>query len=194
MGGNGPREVFGFMGPAWLINYVMVNNVGDTFGDWAVTTPPVPFSWGGTWIMGNANGNPDVSDGVRQLLEWFTLDTTDTGFQAKFAAGNLYEGSTMFPDRAADFAAGNFTKDAVASGVVMARADGTLAILGGQDMFDIFIPAGANARGDFFSPFDETINDLLQDQVLMFIEGQKTREQAIADFKQNVTDQLDIPH
>ena len=194
MAGAGPKPVFGFLGPAWLINYVMINNVGSTFGDWAVAVPPVPFSWGGTWVLANQQGNPEVRDGVKELIEWLTLDTSTNGFQHYFANGNLFEGSTQFAAKAQDYAEGNFAKDAVASGVVMANSDGTLAMLGGQDMYDVFIPAGSNARGDFFSPYDETISDLFNDQVQLYVLGEKTRDQAIADWKQNVTDILDIPH
>ena len=46
MGGLGEMPVFAFFGPAWLINYVMAGNAGDTYGKWAVTTPPVGFFWG----------------------------------------------------------------------------------------------------------------------------------------------------
>ena len=194
MGGGGERPVFGYLGPAWLINYVMIDNVGDTFGDWALTTPPVPFSWGGTWVIANQQGNPAVRDGVRELIEWITLDTSSTGFQHLFANGNLYEGSAQFADKAADYAAGNFAKDAVASGVVMGNSDGTLGLLGNQNMYDYYIPAGGAARGDFFSAYDETISQLFNDQVQLYIIGEKTRDQAIADWKQNVTDILDIPH
>jgi len=177
MRGAGERPVFGYLGPAWLINYVMAGNAGDTFGDWAVAVPPVPFSWGGTWILANNKGNANVRDGVKTLIEWLTLDTSDTGFQYLFANGLLEAGAA---------------KDAVASGVVMDRSDGTLSFLGGQDMFDIFIPAGSNARGDFFSPYDETISQLFVDQVQLYIIGDKTRAQAIADWRRNVADILDI--
>ena len=194
MAGAGPSPVFCFLGPAWLINYVMINNVADTFGDWAVTDAPVGFSWGGTWVIPANNGNAAVRDGVRKLIEWITLDTSDTGFQHFFANGNLYDGSVMFPDQAAAYAKGEFAKDAVASGVVMANADGSLPMLGGQNMYDYFIPAGANARGDFFSQYDETISQLFMDQVQLYINGSKSRDDAIKDFKSNVTDQLGIPH
>ncbi|MCL2440353.1 MAG: extracellular solute-binding protein [Treponema sp.] len=177
MRGAGDRQVFGYLGPAWLINYVMAGNSGETFGDWAVAVPPVAFSWGGTWVLANNRGNAAVRDGVRQAIEWLTLDTSDTGFQYLFANGLLAEGAA---------------KDAVASGAVMARSNGTLDFLGGQDMFDVFIPAGANARGDFFSAYDETISQLFNDQVQLYLIGDKTRAQAIADWRQNVADILDI--
>jgi hypothetical protein len=192
MSGASEVPVLGLLGPAWLINYVMVNNVGDTWGDWAICNPPTGFSWGGTWVIANARGNADVREGVAELVKWITLDTTDDGFQFKFANGTLFEGSALFPEQAADFAEGNFTKDTVASGVVMAKSNGEVSILGGQNMFDIFIPAGANASGAGFGPYDETINAAFNDQAVQFFMGEKSRDQAIADFKQHILDELDF--
>ena len=178
MKGIGPQPVLGYFGPAWLINYVMGGNVGDTFGDWAVCEPTNGFSWGGTWVCANKNGNPAVKDGVREIIEWITLDTSDTGLQYYWANGTLYgDGGT---------------KDTVASGVVMAKSDGKIDLLGGQNMFDIFVPAGATATATNKTQYDETINSAWRDQVRAYTAGEKTRDQAIADFKQKIGDTLDI--
>ena len=147
MAGIGAQPVFAFFGPAWLINYVMVNNAGETFGNWAVTTPPVGFFWGGTWLM--ANKDSDVKEAVGQIIEWITLDSSDTGLQYYWANGTMTEGEVG-------------TKDTVASGTVMAKSDGTVAFLGGQNMFDVFVPANQFATGESLTQYDETINILLQ--------------------------------
>jgi len=191
MGGTGD-PVLGLLGPAWLINYVLADNYGTTWGDWAICNPPTGFSWGGTWVIANGRGNEAVRPGVAELIEWITLDTSNDGFQYKFANGSLFEGSTKFPEEAAAFASGEFTKDAVASGVVMAKSNGEVSILGGQNMFDVFIPAGANASGAGFGPYDESINSAFADQAEQYFMGEKTREQAIADFKQFILDEMDI--
>jgi len=190
MSGASEVPVLGFLGPAWLINYVIAGNAGDTWGNWGICESPTGFSWGGTWTIANGRGNEDVREGVATLVKWITLDTSDDGFQYKFANGTLFEGSAKFPEQAADFAAGKFTKDAVASGVVMAKSDGALDFLAGQDMFDIFIPAGAGASGAGFGPYDETINQIFYDQTLQYFMGNKSRDDAIADFKQQVLDEL----
>ncbi|MBP0986734.1 MAG: carbohydrate ABC transporter substrate-binding protein, partial [Oscillospiraceae bacterium] len=82
MAGTGEKQILGFFGPAWLINYVMAGNSGGekpgegTYGDWAVCEPPVGFFWGGTWVLGTKDSK--VKEGVAQIIEWITLDTSET--------------------------------------------------------------------------------------------------------------------
>ncbi len=179
----GPQKVFGFFGPAWLINYTMAGNSGGsgpgegTYGDWAVCESPYGFSWGGTWVI--ANKDTTEKEGVAELINWITLDTSETGLQYQWANGTLYgEGGT---------------KDTVASGAVMERSDGSVDFLGGQNMFEVFVPAGNMAKADNMTQYDETINLIWRDQVRQYVAGNKTREQTLADFKQGVADTLGIP-
>lgn len=178
----GEKPIFGFFGPAWLINYVMAGNSGGsapgegTYGDWAVCEPPVGFFWGGTWVL--ANDNSKHKDVIGDIIEWITLDSSKTGLQYFWANGTL-------------FGPGG-TKDTVASGTVMEMSDGTLDFLGGQNMFDVFVPAGQFATGRNKHQYDETINIYWRDQVREYTAGNKSRAQAIADFKQQVKDNLDI--
>jgi hypothetical protein len=171
-GGEAAQDILGFFGPAWLINYVMLPNAPETAGDWAICEPTNGFSWGGTWICANKDSQVKASAG--EILKWITLDTTDNGLQYMWANGILGGGDT------------------VASGVVMARSDGTNDFLGGQNMFDVFIPASANARGDNATQYDETINVAFRDQVNAYVNGEKDKETAIADFKTNVAENLGI--
>ena len=185
MKGVGEKEVLGFFGPAWLINYTIAANCGDdeataeregTYGDWAVCEPPIGFFWGGTWVL--ANKNTDKAEAVGKIIEWITLDTSETGLQYMWANGTLNgEGGT---------------KDSVASGTVMAKSNGELEFLGGQNMFDTFVPANAYANGKNLTQYDETINSYWRDQVRAYTAGEKSRDQAIADFKQMVADNLDV--
>lgn len=178
-----PKKVFGFFGPAWLINYVMAGNSGGTkpgegtYGDWAVCEPPVGFFWGGTWVLANANS--PVKKVVGDIIEWITLDSSDTGLQYYWANGTL--------------AGPGGTKDTVASGTVMKKSDGKLPFLGGQNMFDVFVPAGQFATGRNKHQYDETINMYYRDQVREYSAGNKSRAAALNEFKQQVFDNLDIP-
>ena len=185
MKGEGETPAFGFFGPAWLINYTMADNCGDdketeeregTWGDWAVCEPTVGFFWGGTWLL--ANKDTQHKEAVGDFIEWVTLDSSDTGLQYMWANG------TYNPDSP--------TKDCVASGTVMAKSNGEVDFLGGQNMFDVFVPANQFANGKNLTPYDEKINSHWRDQVRQYTSGQKTKEQAIADFKTAVSDDLAI--
>jgi hypothetical protein len=178
----GEKPIFGFFGPAWLINYVMAGNSGGTkpgegtYGDWAVCEPPEGFFWGGTWVL--ANKDSKHKEVIGDIIEWITLDSSETGLQYYWANGTL--------------SGPGGTKDTVASGTVMEKSDGTLDFLGGQNMFDVFVPAGQFATGRNKHQYDETINMYWRDQVREYTAGNKSRAQTIADFKQVVKDNLDI--
>ena len=57
----------------------------------------------------------------------------------------------------------------------MKKSDGTLDFLGGQDMFEVFVPAGEFASGKAMTQYDETINSLFRNQVGEYKNGNKTR-------------------
>ncbi len=181
MSGTGAQPIFGFFGPAWLINYVMNGQVKDTNGDWAVTEPPTGFFWGGTWLLASQEAAKDEAkkQAVADFIKWVTLDTSETGLQYYWANGTMKEGEQG-------------TKDSVASSVVMGKSNGEVPLLGGQNMFDVFVPANANASGKNLTQYDETINKLWRDQVREYTAGKKSRDKAIATFKQQVKDQLNI--
>ena len=182
MKGEGAQQIFGFFGPAWLINYTLAPNCGGekvgegTYGDWAVCEPPIGFFWGGTWLL--ANKDTQKKEAVKDILEWITLDSSEEGLQYMWANGT-YNGE-------------GGTKDCVASGTVMSKSDGSVDFLGGQNMFDVFVPANSYAKGTNLTQYDETINTYWREQVREYTAGNKSREQAIADFKQQVADNLDV--
>ena len=172
----GAKKIFGFYGPAWLINYTIGPNCGDTSGDWAICEPNIGFFWGGTWLL--ANKDTQKAEAVKKLIEWVTLDCTEGGLQYGWANGSLYgDGGT---------------KDCVGSGTVMAMSDGKLDFLAGQNMFDVFVPANQFASGKNLTQYDETINSFWRDATRQYTGGAMSREEAIEFFKQNVEDQLGI--
>ena len=185
MKGTGAQPIFGFFGPAWLINYVMAGNSGGTkigegtYGDWAVCNPPIGFFWGGTWVIASAASvATDKKDAVAKLINWITLQCDDKGLQYGWANGTLYgEGGT---------------KDTVASGTVMAMSKGELDFLGGQNMFDMFVPANQFANGKNLTQYDSKINLIWRDQVRQYTAGNCTRDEAIAAFKTAVLDQMGL--
>ncbi|MDO5400797.1 MAG: carbohydrate ABC transporter substrate-binding protein [Eubacteriales bacterium] len=185
MNGSSAANAFGFFGPAWLINYTLAPNCGGTapgegtYGDWAVCNPPIGFFWGGTWVLAGANVvGTEKQEIVRDIIQWITLDTSEDGLQYKWANGTLNgEGGT---------------KDTVGSGTVMAKSNGEIAFCGGQNVFDIFVSANQYANGTNLTQYDETINTYWRDAVRQYAAGECTRDEAIANFKQTVADNLDV--
>ncbi len=192
MKGEGPQQIFGFFGPAWLINYTMGDNCGNdketpepegTFGDWAVTNSPVGFCWGGTYVASSKGAVEKMSDDkkavVADIIEWITLDTDENSLQYQWANGTFGGGDGS-------------TKDTVASAVVMEKSDGSTGFLGGQNMFEYFVPAGDYATGRNMTQYDETINTCWREAVRAYVAGDVDRDGAIAKFKADVKSKLDI--
>ena len=169
MAGTGDRPAFGFFGPAWLINYVMKGNSGGsapgegTYGDWAITPGPQGFYWGGTWLL--AAKDTKAPKEVADVLRYVTLDASKDGLQYAWASG-----------------------DTVASSVVMEQVDGHWDFIGGQDAFSVFVPANDAADGHTLSAYDEKINSLFREQVRLYADGSKSKEDAIVSFKSDVQD------
>lgn len=132
--------------------------------------------FGPAWLL--ANKDTQKKEAVKDILEWITLDSSEEGLQYMWANGT-YNGE-------------GGTKDCVASGTVMSKSDGSVEFLGGQNMFDVFVPANSYAKGTNLTQYDETINTYWREQVREYTAGNKSREQAIADFKQQVADNLDV--
>jgi len=175
--------VFGFYGPAWLINYTIGANCGEgdesSYGDWGVCAPNVGFFWGGTWVFaGKTVVGTEKAAVIADIIKWITLDTDEESLQYKWANGTLNgEGGT---------------KDTVASGVVMAKSNGTMDFLAGQDMFEVFVPANQYANGSNMTQYDEDINSYWRDAVRQYTAGNLSRDEALNAFKQNVADNLDV--
>jgi multiple sugar transport system substrate-binding protein len=172
MKGEGEREVFGFFGPFWLVKYVIADNSGKTYGDWAVCDPTEGFFWEGTIIL--AHRNARHKEAVGKIIRWLTLDTSETGGQYLWANGEI-SGSIEIPS----------------SATVAKKLEYKYDFLGGQDLFEAYLSAAQCARGNSLSEYDSTISLYWQEMAVEYAQGLKTREQAIADFKERVDQRLD---
>lgn len=180
---NKDSKVFGFYGPAWLINYTIGQNCGEgetsSFGDWAVCAPNVGFYWGGTYLMAGkvAVADPAKAEFLKGFIEWVTLDTSDEGLQYLWANGLMNE---------------NGTKDTVASNVVLAKSNGEIEFCGGQNVFEFFIPANAYATATNMTQYDSVCNDAWGAVVGQYAAGECDRDTAIMNFKMDVEAKLGI--
>lgn len=182
--GQGRRKVFAFFGPSWFINYTLmftsdISKTDGSFGKWRVCAPPQVFFWGGTWIF--ANKDTKQKEGVAQLIEWITLDTSQDGLQYKLANGLLY--SDDDPTKP-------IHKETVASATVMAVSDGKMDSCGGQNVFPVFIAANQSASFRSKSLYDNLINEYYSRAVDLYAEGKVDRAGAIDAFKKSVKENL----
>lgn len=175
MSGYNGQDVFCYFGPAWLVNYIIADSSGNTYGDWAICEPPEGFFWGGTWVL--ANKETRKKDAVGDVIRWITLDSSETGLQYLWANGRIYKGTP---------------KDTVPSAAVMKMLDGTLDFLGGQDMFDVFAVANNLAKGTNRTDYDEVINYYWRDAARRYAEGSLTRSGAIDYFRKQVASEIGI--
>jgi hypothetical protein len=177
MKGIGKKPVFGFFGPAWFLGYTLAPDSGKTFGDWRVCVPPAGYYWGGTYLS-SSKDSPN-KEAIGDFIEWVTLDSSKTGLQHYWANGTLYDGETT-------------PKDVVASATVMANSDGSVDFLGGQNMFDVYIRANELAKGKNNSIYDDSINRYFRSAVDLYTSEKADLETALAWFKKQVADNLDI--
>ena len=174
---DGDKKVLGYFGPAWLINYVMDANSGDTYGDWAICNSPVAFSWGGTWILASKKAAEDSKKKaiIKDIIEWITLDTTNDGLLYQWANGTFNN---------------NGKKDTISSLKVIKNSDGKLEFLNNQNMYDYYGKSEVN--NDYISLYDSTINQIWLDEVEEYANGKKDYNSAIKDFKEAVYRELGI--
>ena len=162
-------KVFAFFGPAWFINYCLIDTAQVSDDKWGIIQSPVPFTWGGSFLMVNKN-LPDLKKGVtRRIIEWMTLDTSNSGLMYKVASEE---------------------KDTVASRVVMQKiideGKGTSATLGGADIFTIYDEAAQAVSPEYKTPYDSTLDDMFAQDIRDQINFGLPRDTTLLKFQANV--------
>ena len=187
MKGEGNKKVFAYFGPAWLINYVMIGNCGGsvwgegTFGHWRVCAPPAGFYWGGSWVL--AHYATDHKEGVAELIEWITLDTSDTGLQYLWANGLIDWDNDPYTTS---------VQDAVASSAVMARSKWSEPFCGGQDLFPAFITGNKYSSGKAVTQYDTTIGRYFNYAAREYADKKMNKNEAIKYLRNEVRDNLSL--
>lgn len=167
-------DAFCYFGPSWLINWVIMSNCGGTktgegtYGDWRICESPVSFFWGGNWVF--ANKFSRQKEGIGEIIEWITLDTSETGLQYLWANDMMGYGAP----------------EAVISNTVLNKSAGEFSFCGGQDIFAVFTAANEHTYGKCITPYDENINLYYIDMVKEYAYGSISKDAAIEEFKDNV--------
>ncbi|MDR2922146.1 MAG: extracellular solute-binding protein [Treponema sp.] len=161
-----PVEVFSYFLPTWGLHYVLKTNAPKTSGDWAVIPGPSPYRWGGTWL-GIYKGTNNPSD-AKELIRYLT---TDDAFLEKYAKA---------------------TGDLVSNTVVVNKIKKNFKepFLKNQNHYAEFADMAQNVNGRLIQGTDQIIEEIFNKEVLPYTWGEKSKEQALDDFKAQVKAQL----
>ena len=151
------------------------NVYGDVFGDWAICLPPFQVrsdSYSGIMVSRNA-ANKEL---LKSIIEWLTLDSSESGFQYLLANGRIFDGQ-KFP---------------VISRSVLKETENTVGFLGNQDVNPIVLNA-LNRLDERYvpdsSPEDEGYLSIYWEfmtETNAYIRGEKDKETAISDFTEGI--------
>jgi ABC-type glycerol-3-phosphate transport system substrate-binding protein len=158
-------ETFSYFLPTLGLHYVLKTNASSTSGDWAMIPGPVPYFWGGTWI--GAWKNTQNPNAAKEFIRYLT---TDNGFLTSLAKE---------------------TGDFVTNTEVVNRIKNNYnePFLAGQNQYAAFAEMAANINGRLTQQTDEVIEDLFYEAVNDYIEGGKSKERALADFRRQAAGQ-----
>ena len=133
-------KVFGFLLPAWGIDFTLTPNWDGAEGSWAVTDGPQSFNWGGSFIHGRTG--TDNPEHVKEIILAVTADRDHLEFITK-----TYQ---------------DFTN--TMSGMKEIAEDETFssAFLGGENPFRYYLPAAASIEMTTLSPYDQGCVELIQ--------------------------------
>lgn len=165
-------SVFAYILPTWGLHYVLKPNAepeanegnAEFTGDWGLAAPPAPYSWGGTWI-----GINRFSENKALAWELVRFLGSDPGFQ------------TAWAEDTGDFVSNVEVIEAI-------QGDFSEPFLGGQNHYAYFYDQVTQVDVSFVGPWDFQIQNAWGDQVDQYANGQKTLEEAIADFEVAVRD------
>lgn len=157
-----PVEVFSYFLPTWGLHYTLKPNAGDTAGDWAMIPGPAPYRWGGTWVA--AYKNTKVPALAKDFIKYVA---TDDAFLERWAKD---------------------TGDLVSNNNVVNKIKDTYSepFLKGQNHYAEFAAMANNVDGKLTQGTDQAIEGIWAEAVTAYVNGEKSKDQAIADFKDQV--------
>ena len=156
-------EVFCYFLPTWGLHYVIKPNAPETSGDWAMCQGPSAWKWGGTWIAANAGTkNPKAA---KELIRYLTTDD-------EFLESVVKE-----------------TGDVVSNIKVQNRIKNTFSepFLAGQNHYKKFCEYAKKVNGSLDQATDTEIETYWNEAVVSYTYAEKTKQEAIRDFKDQVS-------
>lgn len=172
--GQGPEgKVFGYFMPAWGVDFTMAKNSlekaeadggkqeagNGSFGDWAATTGPESYNWGGTWIC--AAAGTDNADIVADIMKTICCDD-DTMKKIVEEKNDFVNNKTIME--------------------ALAKSDYKSAFLGGQNPLQMYCDAAEKVDMSKISPYDQGLNESLQTSMHDYFNGTVDKETAMKNF------------
>jgi ABC-type glycerol-3-phosphate transport system substrate-binding protein len=161
-----PIEVFSYFLPTWGLHYVLKTNAPATAGDWAMIQGPAGYFWGGTWIAAyKGTKSPNLA---KEFIKY--LATSDE-FLTKWAkdTGDMVSNKNVV----------NAIKDTYSE-----------PFLGGQNHYAAFANMVSTIDGKLIQGTDQAIEALFNEAVTAYVNGEKTKDEALAAFKEQVKSTL----
>ena len=152
-------QVFSYVLPTWGLHSVLKDNAKDTAGDWAVTNGPSPYFWGGTWL-----GVYEGSKNKEAAYDFVKLMTQDEEFLTGWA------------EETGDVLAYKPVTDKI-------KDDFSDEFLGGQNNYEFFLDQADEITPGIVTKYDQQLDTLYGASVLQYVEGKKSKDEAIEEFK-----------
>jgi len=161
-------EVFSYFLPTWGLHYVLKTNAPGTSGDWAMCQGPSSYRWGGTWV-GAYKGTKNVA----AAKEFIRYVATDENFLEAWAkdTGDLVNNLNVV----------NKIKDTYSE-----------PYLGGQNHYAEFAEMAKNVNARLLQGSDEAIEAMFGEAMSSFVNGEKSKAQALADFRTQASAQFGL--
>lgn len=185
------KNIFCYFLPTWGLPYVLMPNAGDTAGDWACVSGPLPYQWGGTWI--GAMKNSPNAEIAKAFVEFCALDEENLTNWATGVYTHEYL-VAIDPSIAEDQAqgAGDFvSSQKVVNTILPSFTDSDNSkFLSGQNSYEGFAAAAPNVSAELMQGTDDAIQRALNDPLNNYVTGAATKEQAIEQFKEAIRSEL----
>jgi len=161
-----PIEIFAYFLPTWGLHYVLKTNAPGTSGDWAMCQGPSSYRWGGTWV-GAYKGTKN-KDNAKEFIRYVA---TDENFLEAWAkdTGDVVNNIKVI----------NKIKDNYSE-----------PYLGGQNHYAEFAEMAKNVNGRLLQGSDEAIEAMYDEAAAAYWNGEKSKAQAIAEFKAQAESQF----
>lgn len=161
-----PLEVFAYVLPTWGLHYTLKPGAESTVGGWAMCAGPAPYRWGGTWLGAyKGTKNPEAA---KEMIRYIATDD-DYLEQYALKSGDVV-GNIHVQDKIKD----SFSEP----------------FLGGQNHYAQFCEMSKTVDAGFTQATDLAIDSMITEAVQSYILGEKTKEQAINDLKNQVSTEL----